>query len=99
LGVKIVSAHENIPRWLTPPQLAQMLGIDPIKVIGWIKRGELAAVNVAKNNGWRPRWRISPEALEAFLKPRTARPEVKPERRRREPPLKRYYPEKPIPID
>jgi len=43
--------------------------VDPMKVLGWIRRGELRAVNGADQNGKRPRWRIPPEALDEFLCP------------------------------
>ncbi len=58
------------PRWLSPPKLARMLGIEPPKVIGWIKRGELRALNVADKKNGRPRYRISPDALDEFMRPR-----------------------------
>src|SRR5687767_1728117 len=70
-------------RWHTPPQLAKMLGVEPAKIIGWINRGELRAVNVADRNSQRPRWRISPEAFEEFTRPRTSTPHIKPVRRQR----------------
>jgi excisionase family DNA binding protein len=41
-------------------------------VLGWIRRGELRAVNVGRKPGSRkPRWRISQEALDAFEASRT----------------------------
>jgi hypothetical protein len=45
-------------KWLTPPQVGQRYGISADKVIGWIRAGELRAVNVAARAGRRPRWRI-----------------------------------------
>jgi len=39
-------------------------------VLTWIRNGELRAVNVAEGMGSRPRWRISPAALEAFIRRR-----------------------------
>jgi excisionase family DNA binding protein len=53
--------------YLTPPQVAEQLGIEPAKVIGWIRRGELKAANVADRLGGRPRYRISTDSLDAFL--------------------------------
>jgi excisionase family DNA binding protein len=87
-----MSERQIIRRWLSPPLLAEQLGIEPAKVIGWIHRGELRAVNVADKNGKRPRWRISPEALEEFLKPRTSTPPVKATRRKRQADFKEFFP-------
>ena len=71
-------------RYLSPPAVAEMLGIEAAKVVRWIRRGELRAINVADVNGKRPRWRISPEALEEFFRSRESRPAPKPIRRRRQ---------------
>jgi excisionase family DNA binding protein len=78
--------------WLTPPELAKLLRVEPPKVIAWIKRGELHAVNVADKNGKRPRWRISPEAFEDFIKPRTSSPPVKATRTKRRVAYKEFFP-------
>lgn len=65
-------------KWQTPPELAKQLGVEPAKVIGWITRGELRAVDFAKNkNGKRPRWRIAPEAFETFCAVRESQPKVR----------------------
>ena len=64
---------ETLRQWLTPPQLARQLRIEPPKVIAWINRGELRAVNVADRTGGRPRWRISPDAVDEFMRPRESK--------------------------
>ena len=69
--------------WLTPPQVAEQLAVDPSKVIVWIKRGELVAVNLASRIDGRARYRISAEALGEFLRRRTATPTARPTRSRR----------------
>ena len=74
----------SVPRYLTPPSLAQQYGVKPDKVLAWIARGELRAVNVANRIGGRPRWRISPEAIAEFENRRAAKPEVKRPRRKRQ---------------
>jgi len=51
-------------RYLTPPQVAERFGCKADKVLGWIKRGELRAVNLGDKT--RPRWKIRPADLEAF---------------------------------
>jgi Helix-turn-helix domain len=35
-------------------------------VLGWIRRGELQAINVARKPTGRPKWRVTPEAIAAF---------------------------------
>ena len=71
-------------RWPTPPAVAAELGVDPEKVGGWILAGELIAVNVAARIGGRPRWRIDPAELEAFLKRRQSPAPRAPRPRRRQ---------------
>lgn len=50
----------------TPPQLAKRYGVTADKVVRWILAGELAALNLATTTIGRPRFKISPEAVEAF---------------------------------
>jgi hypothetical protein len=61
-----------------------------MKVLGWIKRGELRAINVADKQGKRPRWRISPEELQDFLRSRTSSPTIKAKPRSRVKYVSRY---------
>lgn len=51
---------------LTPNQLAARYGVGVHKVLGWIRRGELRALNVASELSKRPQWRISADALAEF---------------------------------
>jgi hypothetical protein len=67
----------------TPNQLARRYGIGIHKVLGWIRSGELRAVNVAQDAARRPQWSILPEDLAAFENRRRAAPVVKPARRRK----------------
>jgi hypothetical protein len=55
--------------------------VSEAKVLGWIARRELPAINVADRLCSRPRWVITPEDLEAFERRRQAGPA--PEARRR----------------
>ena len=71
------------PTWRTPPQLAREIGCDPETVISWIRRGELAAVNLASDQRGRPRYKIAPEAVETFLARRAVTPPAPPQRRRK----------------
>jgi hypothetical protein len=71
---------------LTPPQVAKLWGVSPEKVIGFIRRGELRAVNLASRLGGRPRYRIDPRDMEAFERARTAIPKLSPRKRKAPPP-------------
>jgi excisionase family DNA binding protein len=78
-----MSIPATLPRWLTPPEIARSRGVSDEKVLRWITSGELKAVNLADHGSRRPRYRISPEALEAFDRGRQVIPPPKPTRRRR----------------
>jgi excisionase family DNA binding protein len=56
-----------VAEYLTTKQVGELLGVTADKVVDWIACGDLAAINVARVRGVRARWRISREALEAFL--------------------------------
>ena len=66
----------DVPCFLTVAAVASALGIRRGKVLAWISRGELTAVNIAERATGRPRWRISRESLDAFLLVRSCRPPV-----------------------
>jgi excisionase family DNA binding protein len=58
-------------------------GVSEGTVLSWIRAGELRAVNVGRRPGAKkPRWRITPEALEAFEQLRTPTPRRASSRRR-----------------
>jgi excisionase family DNA binding protein len=60
-------------KFQSPTEVARDLGVHRKKVLALIDRRELSAVNLAIDaNGQRPRWRISPDALDAFLASRAA---------------------------
>lgn len=67
--------------WLTPPQIAALLGCGDDSVRSFINSGELRAVNTSL--GDRPRWRISPEDFARFCESRSNKQAVEPERSRR----------------
>ena len=69
---------------ITPPALARRYGVSAEKIIGWIRSGELRAVNVAAKPSGRPRWRISESDIEHF-EVRRAAVTTKTTRRRRKP--------------
>jgi len=70
-------------RGLRPNQIARRFGIGIHKVLGWIQRGELRAVNVANDPRARPQWVILPEDLATFEQRRAACPKSATVRRRR----------------
>lgn len=68
-------------RFLSPPQIAKILGIGPEKVLHYIAKGELRAVNTSLSD--RPRWKIDPADFEAFCRGRSNQPKPEVTRRRR----------------
>jgi excisionase family DNA binding protein len=50
----------------TPPEVAARYGVGRDKVLGWIKSGELRAINAAAKPGGRPRYLIDQEDLVLF---------------------------------
>ena len=68
----------DCPRpFYTPPQVAKRFRVHAAKVLGWINRGELRAVNIADREGGRARWRIASESLDDFLRRRESSPRPK----------------------
>jgi hypothetical protein len=57
-----MSAKQN----LTPPELARRYRVATKKVLGWIRTGELTAMNLANRGCTRPRYVITTEAIDAF---------------------------------
>ncbi len=69
---------------LTPPQIAKRFGIDVNKILGWIRSGELRAINGArKANGTKPRFLVDVADLEAFERSRQVSPPPAPAPRAR----------------
>lgn len=64
-------------------EISESLGVKLDVVYLWLNSGELRGVNVAERRTTRPRWRVSREALDAFLEGRSSRPPVKATRRKR----------------
>ena len=82
----MTTAEQTTPAYLTVPQLAESLGVDAMKVLGWIHRGELQAIDVSERRGGRPRWRIPVAAWQAFQAARSNQasiPAPRQQRRRR----------------
>jgi len=69
---------------VSPRELADRWGISPDKVLNWIRKGDLCAINVASDRSMRPKYRISDEAIEAFQRQRQPVPQSPiPHQRRR----------------
>ena len=76
--------------YLTPPELAARYGCNASKVRGWIRDGELAAIDLATRGSSKPRYKISPEAIAEFERRRSATPRPRPIRRRRPAAIKSF---------
>jgi hypothetical protein len=59
---------------LTVAAFARRYRIGEGKVLGWIRSGELRAINTASSLAGRPRWLIPPEAITAFEAKRAGGP-------------------------
>ena len=79
-----VKPAEGIEPYLTPPEIAKLLRVSREKVVGWIRRGELLAVDVG--SGTRSRYRVSRGNLDLFLERRSVRPAAPRVRANRRPP-------------
>jgi hypothetical protein len=84
---------DALPRGYTVADVARRLRVSKNKVLTWINRGELAAINTAAVLCGKPRWVISPDGLAAFERQRAGGPPPKPTRRRRPPAAIDYYPD------
>ena len=78
---------------LTTREVAKRYRVSPTKVIAWIRRGELKALNTASALSGKPRWVVLPGALADFERGRQGVPPPKPPRRRRKPAVVDYYPD------
>jgi excisionase family DNA binding protein len=66
--------------------LCDRYGVGEHTVLGWIRSGELRAVNVGRRHGAKkPRWRVTAEALAAFELARTTTPPPPRTQRRKRP--------------
>jgi excisionase family DNA binding protein len=71
---------------LSVRDLCERYGVSEHTVLGWIRSGELRAVNVGRRPGAKkPRWRITQESLDAFEALRTPSPPPPRTPRRKQP--------------
>jgi excisionase family DNA binding protein len=70
----------------TVQDIQRRYGVSVHTVLGWVRSGELRAVNVGRRAGAKkPRWRVSEEALAAFEQLRTPTPPPPRARRKKRP--------------
>lgn len=70
---------------LTVADVARLRKVDPRTVLGWIHSGQLVASDESERGeaGAKPRYRIDPAELRAFVERRKRRPTPKADRRKR----------------
>jgi transposase len=79
---------------LTVREVARRYRVGTDRVRGWIRRGEMIAINTADVECGKPRFLVLPEALAEFERRRQAAPPLEPARRRRRPAaMIDYYPD------
>ena len=80
---------------ITPPALAKQWGISADKIVGFIRKGELRAIDVSSNRGSpRPRYLIDIADVEAFEAARAVvapQPKTRRRRRRADAAVKEYF--------
>jgi excisionase family DNA binding protein len=81
-----------VGRGLTTADAAKLLRVSEDKIRGWIRTGELAAVNTAGPRSGKPRFVILPHAIEQFLVARSATPPPQPPRRKKRTKEVDYFP-------
>jgi predicted site-specific integrase-resolvase len=64
-------------KW-TPPELAELWGIAPDKVLRWIRSGELRAIDASTRCGRRPRYLIDADDIADFERRRRVVPDERP---------------------
>jgi hypothetical protein len=70
---QVVNLPPQLPnsQKLTPPQLSRLWGVDRNRIIGWIKSGQLQAIDGSIRQGQRPRYLIDAAAIREFEATRT----------------------------
>ena len=64
------------PQLLTIDQAAKAIGVTDETFRVFVSNGEVAVINISAGQE-RPRWRVTPAAIEAFLASRTTKPRSK----------------------
>ncbi len=84
-------AHYTAGRTVRDLARRWRVGVD--KVRGWIRRGELAAINTATALCGKPRWVITPDAVAEFEKRRASGPAPKQKRSRKRTDMVDFFPD------
>jgi transposase len=84
---------ETLPSGYTVADVARRYRVGEDRVRGWIKRGELRAINRRDVRSGRPSWVITPESLVEFERGRQATPPVTLPKRRKKTAQVDYYPD------
>ena len=63
--------------------LCERYGVGEHTVLGWIRTGELKAIDVSRHRSGRPHWRVTVEARSAFEQARTPSPPLPKTRRKK----------------
>ena len=83
-GVLLRGKSEQPRRKLSPREVSEQWGIATDRVLGWIRSGQLRAINAAGDaRSKKPRWLIDVEDLAAFERSRSTSPVSSPNPSRR----------------
>lgn len=67
MRTKTPEQHEAEFRWLTPSQVAPRIGVESVDTVReLIREGHLEAIDVSRSKV--KRYRVSPDAVDAFLR-------------------------------
>jgi hypothetical protein len=83
----------DLPAGFTVADLAARYRVGPDKIRGWIKRGELTAINTGSVLCGRSRFIVTADALEKFERARSTTPTPKIKKRKRRAEIRDYYPD------
>jgi transposase len=86
-------SNASYPAGLTVRDLARRYRVGEDKIRGWIRRGELRAVNTATALCGRPRWVVNPDALAEFERGRASGPPPQTRRPRKKAEMVDYFPD------
>jgi transposase len=78
---------------LTVRDVARRYRVGVSRVLGWIRRGEIRALNRRDDRAGRPSYVITPEAIAAFERARSVSPPPKTVRRRKRTDVVDFFPD------
>jgi hypothetical protein len=84
---------DSLQGGFTVPDLARRWRVGEDKIRAWIKAGALEAINTSATTCGKPRYLVTPEALERFEQCRRVGPAPKAQRSKRKSAAKDYYPD------